>query len=248
MTMPLTEEHMAPMFRSAFGRPYRHSTSCGSTQDQLLDSDPEGTVAVCEEQTAGRGRRGRLWAAPSGRALLASIVLKPPNERPAAQLTLLSGVVVAALIERELCVPVGIKWPNDVLVGNAKVAGILAEQRGAAVMLGIGINVNQTADELPGDARLPPTSLRVLAGRPFSRSELLAALVEELETTYRGWAERGLSVVSDELAHRDVLRGERLEVGAAAGVGAGIGSDGALLIETTSGLEAVVAGEVNVTW
>lgn len=248
MTAPLTTDRLAPMFRSTFGKTYRHSMACESTQDQLLDTDPEGTIAVCEEQTSGRGRRGQLWEAPAGRALLASIILRPDPGRQPAQLTLVAGVVVAALIEREIRVSVRIKWPNDILIGQAKVAGILAEQRRDAVVLGIGINVNQSADELPAGARLQPTSLRVAGGRGVDRAKLLVELVHDLEIAYRAWSTDGLSTVADELSERDVLRGRPLRIGDVHGVGAGMDSGGALLVNTPDGRQSVVAGEVTVIW
>ena len=248
MTAPLTTDRLAPMFRSRFGKTYRHSMACESTQDQLLATDPEGTIAVCEEQTSGRGRRGRPWETPAGRALLASIVLRPDPGLQPAQLTLVAGVVVATVIEREIRIPVRIKWPNDVRIGQAKVAGILDEQRRDAVVLGVGINVNQNAGEFPAHTRLQPTSLRVTAGRAVDRAKLLVELVYDLEVAYRAWSIEGLSTVSDELAERDVLRGRPVRVGDVDGVGAGIDTGGALLVDTPEGRRSVVAGEVTVTW
>ncbi len=248
MTTPLTADRLTPMFRSRFGHIYRHSVHCRSTQDEFLADDPEGTIAVCEAQTAGRGRRGNAWGAPDGRALLVSVLLKPDGRRASSQIALVAGVVVAALVEREIRAPAGIKWPNDVLVERAKIAGILAEQRDEAVVLGIGINVNQSAPELPDGASLASTSLHVASGRTFDRAELLCALAHDLELAYEAWQDDGLLAVSPELAARDALLGEQLRVGDVAGVGAGIAEDGSLRIDTPTGRVSVVAGEVAVAW
>jgi len=248
MTSPLTADRVAPLLRSSFGRTYRHCESCTSTQDQLLAGDPEGTIAVCEEQSAGRGRRGRLWQSPPGRALLVSVLLRPPQSRAAAELTLVAGAVTAVLIEEAIEAPVGIKWPNDVLIEGKKVAGILAEQRDQTLVLGLGVNVNQTADELPGGARLAPTSLRVATGREWDRAELLADLAYELEATYLNWLEDGLHAVAAALVDRDVLHGRQVRVDDVTGTACGIDPSGALLVETPAGTRSVVAGEVEVDW
>ena len=248
MTAPLTPDRMRPLFRSSFGQTYRHLTRAASTQDEFLEADPEGSIVACEEQWAGRGRRGQAWLAPRGSALLASILLRPGSRQPAAQISLVAGVLVAALVQRELGQATGIKWPNDVLVGRAKVAGVLAEQRGGAIALGIGLNVNQTDDELPTDTPLRATSLRVADGRIRDRAPLLAAIAEGLETTYRAWQRSGLEAIAGELAERDVLRGQRVKVDSLDGVAAGIGEDGALLLHTDAGQRSVVAGNIEVSW
>jgi BirA family biotin operon repressor/biotin-[acetyl-CoA-carboxylase] ligase len=248
MTSPLTADRVIPLLRSSFGQTYRHYEVCASSQDQLLEGDPEGTIVVCEEQSAGRGRRGRSWQSPRGRALLASILLRPPPSRTAAELTLVAGAVTAALIEEAIEAPAGIKWPNDVLIDGKKVAGILAEKRDQGLVLGIGINVNQTSGELPGGARLDPTSLRIATGREWDRAELLSDLAYEFEAAYLNWLKDGLSAVSAALAHRDVLHGRRVRVDAIAGIACGIDTNGALLVDTPAGTRSVVAGEVEIEW
>ena len=126
-----------------------HVGSCGSTQELIDPSMAEGTVAVADVQTAGRGRLGRTWDAPPGSAVLASVLLKPPPDRPLPQLALVAGVAVADALEQLTGLAVQIKWPNDVMLRRTKVAGILAEARDGAVVLGIGVNVNQARAQLP---------------------------------------------------------------------------------------------------
>src|SRR5919197_298194 len=133
------------------GEPRIDVDTCESTQALLDASMPEGAIAVADHQSAGRGRLGRTWEAPPGTALLCSVLLKPPPECDVRQLSLVAGVAVADALEYIIGLAVQIKWPNDVMLRRRKVAGILAELRDGAVVLGIGINVNQTPEELPPD-------------------------------------------------------------------------------------------------
>jgi len=155
----------------------------------MLDEDSaEGAVAVAEEQTEGRGRLGRRWEATPGSSILVSILLLPPVEPPRLpELSLVAGGAVAQAIAEITGLEPAIKFPNDLLIGMRKVAGILAESSEGRVVLGIGVNVNQTAQELPADTITPPTSLRVLLDDPVDRARLLAAILSHLERDYDAW-------------------------------------------------------------
>jgi BirA family transcriptional regulator, biotin operon repressor / biotin---[acetyl-CoA-carboxylase] ligase len=177
-----------PLLRGRFGRPYRYAEVTSSTQRLLLPDDPEGAVAVAEEQTEGRGRLGRNWQAPARSSVLVSVVLEPAVAPPRLpELSLVAGEAVAAAIAAETGLAPTIKHPNDVLVGGRKTAGILAESSEGRVVLGIGVNVNQTAEELPRDAQTEPTSLRVEVGDRVDRADLLAAILLRLERSYDRW-------------------------------------------------------------
>ena len=188
VTDSLSPEAVEPLLRGRFGRPYEHVVSTPSTQLLLLSDAPEGALAAADEQTAGRGRLGRRWLAPAGTSLLCSLQLRPAiaSER----LPELTGVAARACAEA-IAVLTGLepelKFPNDVLVGGRKVAGVLAEAREERVVLGIGVNVNVPADELPQEVDLPATSLLVETGRELDRAELLAELLERLERRYDAW-------------------------------------------------------------
>jgi BirA family transcriptional regulator, biotin operon repressor / biotin---[acetyl-CoA-carboxylase] ligase len=177
-----------PRLRGSYGREvYVYADEAPSTQ-KLLAGRPIGSVAVTEHQTEGRGRLGRSWQDVAGRSLLVSVLLHPPV--PAHRLPELSPVAGAACAEAIRAVTgleTTVKFPNDVLVEGRKVAGILAEASDGTLVLGIGVNVNQTADELPREARLPPTSLRVETGREQSRRELLVELLDRLERRVSDW-------------------------------------------------------------
>ena len=184
----LAREDVFPRLRGRLGREYRYIESTPSTQLLIAADAPEGTIVVAGEQTEGRGRLGRRWLAPAGTSLLCSVQLRPdvPDER----LPELTGVAaracaeaIASLTELELTV----KFPNDLLVGERKVAGVLAEAREGRVVLGIGVNVNVTAAQLPQEVDRPATSLLVETGRELDRAELLAELLERLERGYDEW-------------------------------------------------------------
>jgi BirA family biotin operon repressor/biotin-[acetyl-CoA-carboxylase] ligase len=184
----LSPEAVEPRLRGRLGRPYRHVASTPSTQLLLPPEAPEGALVAADEQTAGRGRLGRRWLAPPGTSLLCSLQLRPTVQ--SARLPELTGVAsracadaIAALtgLEPEL------KFPNDVLVHGRKVAGILAEAREERVVLGIGVNVNLSAEQLPQEVDLPATSLLVETGRELDRAELLVELLERLERRYDTW-------------------------------------------------------------
>lgn len=223
------------------GEPRLDVESCESTQQLVDTSLPEGAIVVADHQTAGRGRLGRSWDAPPGKALLFSILLKPPPERHAPELSLVAGVAVADTVERCTGLAVQLKWPNDVMLRRRKVAGLLAEARDGAVVLGIGLNVNQSREELPENAG----SLLTLTGREWRRDQLLDSLLADLGRTYAAWRSGGLDAVYEGLAPRDFLRGRRVSVNGTSGVATMIDRQGRLEIEVGHGdVIAVESGEV----
>jgi BirA family transcriptional regulator, biotin operon repressor / biotin---[acetyl-CoA-carboxylase] ligase len=184
----LAPRAVQPLLVGRFGHVYRFEELCTSTQRLLQDDDPEGAVAVAEEQSEGRGRLGRVWHAPPRTSVLVSVLLRPeiePSRLP--ELSLVAGGAVAEAIADVTGIDPAIKFPNDLLVGGKKVAGILAESSEGRVVLGVGVNANQTAEELPVDAQTPPTSLRVELGEPVDRAALLAAILLRLESAYDRW-------------------------------------------------------------
>jgi BirA family biotin operon repressor/biotin-[acetyl-CoA-carboxylase] ligase len=232
-----------PLLTGRFGQPYRYEQSCESTQ-LLLDEAPEGAVAVCDEQTSGRGRLGRAWQAPPGTAILCSILLRPPAGRRMPELSLVAGMATADAVEGALGLSAQIKWPNDVMVNRRKVAGVLAEARDDAVVVGIGINVNQTRDELPTDSRSPAASLRTIDGIVRERAAILAALLERVEARYEAWSDSGLDALYDFLGARDFLRGRRVAVDGAEGYAVGIDRQGRLEVDTGGGRRTFESGEI----
>jgi BirA family biotin operon repressor/biotin-[acetyl-CoA-carboxylase] ligase len=187
---PLSPADIVPLLRGRFGRPYRYFERCESTQRELAADAPEGAVAVAEEQTAGRGRLGRPWHAPPGTSILVSINLRPAVDVPRLpELSVVAGVATAEAIAQETGLQPEVRFPNDLLIGGRKAAGILAEARDDRVVLGIGINANLSEDELPTDVDTPATSLSIESGAPVDRAKLLATLLERLELRYDAWVQ-----------------------------------------------------------
>jgi BirA family biotin operon repressor/biotin-[acetyl-CoA-carboxylase] ligase len=178
-----------PLLRGRFGQPYRFVESCASTQRLLDENDPEGATVVTDHQTEGRGRLGRTWEDVPGRALLMSVLLRPEAPMPLwPELSLVAGEAVATALRVETGVDASLRHPNDVVVAGRKLVGVLPEAGSGRVVLGIGVNVNQSAGELPSDTTKPPTSLRVELGHEVERAPLLAAILRELEAAYDTWA------------------------------------------------------------
>jgi BirA family biotin operon repressor/biotin-[acetyl-CoA-carboxylase] ligase len=165
----------------------------GSTNADLLAAARsgigEGVVLAAEARSAGRGRMGRRFVSPPRAALMFSVLLRPAAVPPAQRgwVPLLTGVAVASALRAEAAVDARLKWPNDVLVNGAKVAGILAEQSGDAIVVGTGINVSTSRDELPVPEA---TSLALEGAAGTDRGLLLARVLTELERWYRAWARR----------------------------------------------------------
>ena len=188
MSDSLAPDVLKPLLRGRFGHVYRYAESTDSTQRMLAEDESEGAIAVAEVQTEGRGRLGRAWEAPAGTSVLVSVLLLPAVEAPRLpELSLVAGGAVAQAIAEVTGLEPAIKFPNDILVRSRKVAGILAESSEGRVVLGIGVNVNQTLEQLPTDAKTEPTSLRLELGGPVSRARLLAAILLQLELAYDAW-------------------------------------------------------------
>ena len=189
MADSLAPDAVKPLLRGRFGHVYLYEEVCPSTQRLLRDEAAEGTVAVAEEQTEGRGRLGRSWQAPARTSVLVSVLLLPRVEAARLpELSLIAGGAVAEAIAELTGIEPVIEFPNDVLIDGRKVAGILAESSEGRVVLGVGVNVNQTSEQLPEDARTEPTSLRLELGEPVDRARLLVEILVRLERAYDAWA------------------------------------------------------------
>jgi BirA family biotin operon repressor/biotin-[acetyl-CoA-carboxylase] ligase len=226
------------------GEPHVHHRVTDSTNERAkvlaAAGAPHGTLVTADEQTAGRGRQGRSWVAPPGRALLMSVVLRELDER-----TPLSPLAAAVAVCEAFPEADGIKWPNDVWIDGRKVAGILVEGRpreGWAV-LGIGLNVATAPDEFPVELRDVATSLRAAGSSVRTPTEALTRLVPVLDA----WLAEPADAVLDALRSRDALRGHPISWSDGSGVAAGIDDAGSLLVETDAGVVPLRAGEVHLT-
>jgi BirA family biotin operon repressor/biotin-[acetyl-CoA-carboxylase] ligase len=184
----LSSASVDAVLQGRLGRPYTFVEECPSTQRLVDPEAPEGTTVATDLQTHGRGRLGRTWEAPTGTALLFSVLLRPqPPMAIWPELSLVAGEAVAAALREQTGVAAELGHPNDVLVEGRKLAGVLPEATVGRVVLGIGVNVNQKAEELPAETAKPPTSLRIETGRDWPRAPLLAAILRELERRYDDW-------------------------------------------------------------
>ncbi len=249
------------------GRSVLHFPSIGSTNDVASDlasgGDREGVVVLADQQTAGRGRRGRIWFSPAGSGLYVSIVLAPGRARvdpvrATLLLTLAAGVALSEAVESATALRAAIKWPNDLLVGRRKLAGILAEavapdggrERGAmSVVLGYGINVGPMA--YPPELADRATSIETELGRPADRAALLAETLAAMARRYDDLLEGRFDAILDAWrARASGAQGARVSwatpTGPRSGVTVGIDDHGALLVRTADGTERIVAGEL--TW
>jgi BirA family biotin operon repressor/biotin-[acetyl-CoA-carboxylase] ligase len=210
----------------------------------------EGTVVTATHQNAGRGRRGRPWLDAPRQSLLMSMVLRPPIAPGLApQLSLVAAVAVADALGRA-GVTAAIRWPNDVMVGNRKICGLLPEavtsREGALehVILGIGLNVNQA--DFPAPIRELATSMRIETGGERAVDEMLASVLVALEDRYRRFVQAGLSALLPAWLERaQGIGGRATSADGREGIAVGLDLDGALLLRTDSGETVrVVAGLV----
>ncbi|MGI8906110.1 MAG: biotin--[acetyl-CoA-carboxylase] ligase [Candidatus Sumerlaeaceae bacterium] len=214
--------------------------------------DLEGTLVIANYQSAGRGRFDRRWVAPPGTSLLFSFILPAQNEPgsllSARQLAIAVPVAICAAIENETRLSPRIKFPNDVLLNHKKVSGILIEsvtvQQRTFAILGIGLNTNQDASELPEATRMAATSIRIEAAREINTAQLLAAFFLQLAQL--------LANPDTALARMNLLcetLGTHIQVstasGTALGVACGVTPEGALVLRTETGMERVIhSGDV----
>jgi BirA family transcriptional regulator, biotin operon repressor / biotin---[acetyl-CoA-carboxylase] ligase len=233
------------------GSPRLHLRRVGSTNVRARElagsGAPHGTLVTAAEQSAGRGRQGRVWTAPAGRALLCSVVIRnPPRLLPLA-----AGAAVAEAVEEAVeeaaggvqtaaARPALVKWPNDVLLGGRKVAGILVEGRPQEhwAVLGIGLNVALGPDDFPPELRATAVSLGL---EPAAIEPTLALVLRSLER----WIDAPAASVLEAVRARDALLDREVRWTTGRGRAVGIDDDGRLLVRTDGGSHALDAGEVH---
>lgn len=239
-----------------FGADLHFYSSVGSTNDiaeRLARAGAcEGTTIVADEQTAGRGRRGRAWFSPPGAGLYVSVVLRPGTMPSTVRCTLMAGVALAEALRATTSLPISIKWPNDLMIGSRKVGGILTEgsaRDGSAqhVIVGFGLNLRMAA--YPLDLAARATSIEAELRRPVDRSAVLASALSALAagvadlraSRFDAILNRWRSLAPGSVGAAVEWHGPR---GLCRGTTAGVDEDGALLVRVESGIERIIAGEV----
>ena len=238
---------------------YRETDSTNELAERLgRDGVDEGAVIVAEHQTKGRGRLGRTWQSQGGQGILMSVLLRPALRPPEmTRLTIVGATASVRAIERCTSIKPEIKWPNDIVVGGLKLAGILTEMsaeldRVRYAVLGIGLNVNQTEEDFSGELASIGTSLRLLGGEKVDRSNLAVAMMEELDRDYGRALGGGFSDLVAEWQERCSTLGRDVSVniggGHVEGCAEALDEDGALLVRTTAGmLQRITGGDVSLS-
>jgi len=242
-----------PVLTGGFGRPYHYFPATSSTNDRAkelaLSGAPEGTVVVAEQQTGGRGRRGRWWYSPPG-GLWFSLLLRPRVSPAEVQtLPLFLALAVVRGVEGYLGLRLDLKWPNDILLGGRKVGGILTEigaetEQVHYVVAGIGLNVNFTT--FPPELEATATSLRAGSGSEICRARLLGGLLEAVEKDYICWCRAGFAPFRERYKERCICLGKEVVVETAGEVLSGLAADvdaaGRLLLSIRGGESRWLSG------
>jgi BirA family transcriptional regulator, biotin operon repressor / biotin---[acetyl-CoA-carboxylase] ligase len=256
----LAEDLLARLGKTKIiGRDIRVFEQTNSTNDVIeklaRDGVKEGVAVFAESQTKGRGRLGRKWVSPARKGLWFSILLRPDlRPQETTQLTVASAIALLRAIHDETGLSPEIKWPNDILIGGKKVAGILTELNAELdkvryIILGVGINVNLDANEFPAELKKTATSLKIETGETISRAELAAAILRELDEDYSRICSGKFEDVADEWEENCATMGKNVVVQIGErkihGRAESLDDDGALLLRTEHGhLERISGGDV----
>ncbi len=237
-----------------FGQNLYFYQEINSTNDKAfslgINDAPEGTAVIADSQTAGRGRLQRQWHSPAGVNLYTSVILKPEFETfRASQIPLMGGVAVARVLEH-YCPGITLKWPNDVMIREKKVCGILSQAKISAdkinfIVLGIGINVNIDSHQFPVDILDIATSLAMETGATISCQELIISLYENLEKCYKQLLQKGFGPIKQEWLRlapmigrhiKIVFKNEEIE-----GTAADLDDNGSLILMTAENREIKIS-------
>lgn len=239
-------------------RVFKETTSTNDAVERVArDGEAEGVVVFAETQTKGRGRLGRRWISPPGRGLWFSILLRPKiSPQSITQITVASAVSLRRAIKTVTGLVAEIKWPNDLMLNGLKIAGILTELSSEPdavkhVVLGIGVDVNLTSEDIPEELRNVATSLRIVTGRKLDRAALAIQILREIDRAYASIQEGMFEELSNEWASGCATIGKdvTIEMGGRLLQGRveALDQDGALLLRTEHGrLERVIAGDVRI--
>jgi len=257
----LLPEEIEPQLTTAIlGRKIHYLPAVDSTNNEAkrlaVDGCSEGLIVVAEEQSGGRGRLARGWFSPFGKGLWFSLVLRPSfSPQEAYKCTLMTAVAVNKAIKKVTSIDCRIKWPNDILYEGKKLVGILTEMSAEMdainyVVIGVGVNVNIAGDEFPLELRETVTSLAMLSLGRIDRLELLVAVLAEIEDSYQKTLQYGFKPILEEWRAASATLGCIVDVSGGgrqfSGLAVDIADDGALLVQTDTGLERILAGDVSV--
>lgn len=231
-----------------------------STNDkakEIAAYSEEGTVILAREQTKGKGRLGRVWSSTKDKDILMSIILKPEIQIKDIPKITLVGATAINMALRDIGIDSQIKWPNDIVIENKKVSGILTEMSSNSrdinyVIMGIGINVNQDIQDIPKELQYKSTSLKIVKNSVIDRRELLNNILERFRTLYMPFRSNGdMEKVINIYRENSIVIGKEILVikgkdKIRKGVAIDINHRGELLVEFPEGLEEICSGEVSI--
>lgn len=257
LTIEELEEYLDTEF---IGRNILYFDSIDSTNKkakELALVEKEGTIIVAEEQSEGKGRLGRAWVSPKGKGIWMSIILKPQiSPMKVSRITLLGAAAVSSALER-MGIESSIKWPNDILIQDKKISGILTEMSGEMdmvnyIIMGIGINVNLGERDIPEDLRDKATSIKISVGKEINRKKLMANILNKFEELYMEFRDKDDISQTIEICRKHsaligkeikIIKGEELRFGRAID----LDEEGQLVVEFQDGVvERIYSGEVSI--
>lgn len=244
----------------SFGRHIYFQKEVTSTQliahDLVNEGAPHGTLVVSDHQTNGKGRLQRTWHSPNGTGIWMSLILRPEIPlHKAPQMTLLASVAIAEAIAEQTGLSPSIKWPNDILLNGKKVVGILTELKAEAdqvhaVIIGPGINVNQTADDFPDELKDVATSLRMELNEKVDRAALIQQIMSTFEKRYDDYMKHGFRPIKQLWESFAMTIGQHIVArtvnGQYTGKALGINEEGVLLLETVEGIQKIYSADIKI--
>ena len=237
---------------------HRHFKEIDSTNEEALrwgrDGAPHGALVTADAQTAGRGRRGRSWSSPTGKGLYLSLLVRPDTvDFHLSHLNFAACLAATRAVQKQTGQTCHTKWPNDVLLNGRKIAGVLSEAvwhegKFSFAVIGLGLNVNHSREELPPRPIYPASSLLIETGRFWEIAALRDGWLKDFKTIYRRLHSGDPDSLRDEFWRRCAQKNKSVMVQGESktlrGVAIGLAQDGSLLLETQSGIERVLAGDL----
>lgn len=255
--LEILEKSLAGKF---FGHKFYYYPATGSTNEDAfrlgIAGAPEGTIVIADSQTKGRGRLQRAWHSPPGSNIYTTVILRPQMDPARApQISILAGVAVAEVLESYGPVKVELKWPNDVLINEKKVCGILCQAKADVnevdfIVLGMGINVNINYNQFPREIQKLATSLSIETGREINRLELIISLYENLTKWYKQLLQDGFDRIKEKWLSLSLMTGKPVEVifqeEIVSGEAIGLDEDGSLILLAGDREIKVSAGDATI--
>jgi BirA family biotin operon repressor/biotin-[acetyl-CoA-carboxylase] ligase len=236
---------------------YKTVSSTNTIAAGLTEKTPEGTVVLADSQDKGRGRLGRLWVSPAGVNIYMSVIIRPTIEpKNATLITIMAAVACATALRRVTGLNVTIKWPNDLMVSDRKIGGILTETKTAPetiilAIIGIGINVNMDRDAFPDDIRKTATSVKIETGKFYSRTRIIVEILNEIDNWYRFLKKIDRKMLLSQWQQLTSTLGREVNVTVGeetfSGIAESIDEEGMLILRLPTGvLKRVSAGDLTI--